>query len=128
MLKAFIIISALLGVVLSPCIAQDAKELEADAPPVITKFDKMDKENLQDALKALQKEVLVAERTAKLARRDAAEAAAAYKSADDAGKPDALLRMIETDAESREPVARYKQVHADFEAAKRAYLNCLLLE
>lgn len=126
MLKSLIIVTAALGVMLNPCAAQDQKEQKPDANPVVTKYDKMEKSELKEALKNLQKQVLVAERAAKQAKEIASEAAAAYESACDKEKPDALLRMIEADAASRKPLERYREVRSDFEMAKRAYLNMLL--
>lgn len=126
MFKTLAIVTAALGVMLSPCVAQDKDEQAPDASPVVNKYDRMEKKELKEALKDLQKHVLVAERAAKQAKENANEAAAAYESASDEEKPDALLRMIEADAASRNPMERYKQVRLDIDAAKRAYLNMLL--
>jgi len=103
MLKSLIIVTAALGAMLNPCAAQDQKEQKPDATPVVNKYDKMEKSELKEALKDLQRQVLVAERAAKQAKENASEAAASYESACDEEKPDALLRMIEADAASRKP-------------------------
>jgi type II secretory pathway component GspD/PulD (secretin) len=110
-------------------VSQAAKDEEqSDSTPVVTDYERMDKKELQEGLKRLQKEVLVAERTAKQAKEKAAEGATAYNSASDDEKLDALLRMIEADAASRMPIERFKRIRSDFDAAKRAYFHLLVSE
>ena len=66
-----------------------APERDAKARQV---FDKMEKSQLQEQLKKLQTEALVAEQTAKQANELASKAAMVYRSAPDDEKPEALLR------------------------------------
>jgi len=101
---------------------------QSAAPANVTKYDKMEKKQLEEELKKLQKDVLVAEQTAKEACDQAGEAKEAYKSASDEQKPDALLRMIGADAKSRKPDEDYRQARENFEDARRAYLNLLVAE
>jgi len=103
-------------------------EEKSDSTRVVTKYDKMEKKDLREQLKRLQKEVLCAERTARQAKEKAAEAAKAYKSASDNAKADALLRMIEANAASHKPTERFRQIRSDFDAAERAYLHLLVTE
>ena len=128
MFKSLAIVIAALGIMLSPCVAQEQSEPKPDATPVVTRYDKMEKKNLRGELKDLQKDVFVAERAAKQAKENAGEAGKEYKSASDDEKPEALLRMLEADAKCRRPLEHYKQVRSDFNAAKKAYLNLLLKE
>jgi hypothetical protein len=110
---------------------KDKKEADAtpvSKTPIVTKYDKMAKKDLQEELKRLQEEVLDAERTAKQFAKKAADAARAYTSATDEEKADALLRMIEAEAAGRKPTERFRQIRADFDAAKRAYLQLLVTE
>jgi hypothetical protein len=95
---------------------------------VAAKYDKMNKERLREELKTLQNEALGAERMAKQARANAAQAERAYQSASDAEKADALLHMIEADAASRKPMERLAHVSSDLAGAKRAYLQLLVAE
>ena len=88
----------------------------------------MENKDLQDELKRLQKEVLVADRTARQAKEREVEAAKAYESAPDDEKADALLRMIEVDAANRKPLERFQQIRSDLHAAERAYLHLLVAE
>jgi type II secretory pathway component GspD/PulD (secretin) len=101
---------------------------KSDSAPVATKYDEMEKKDLREELKRLQKEVLDAERPARQADEKAAEAARAYKSASDDEKPDALLRMIEAEARSRKSIGGFKRIRSDFDAAQRAYLRLLVAE
>ena len=103
-------------------------EEKSDSTPVVTKYDKMEKKDLQEQLKRLQKEILGVERAARQAREKAAEAARAYKSASDGAKADVLLRMIEANAASHKPTERFRQIRSDFDAAERAYLHLLVTE
>ena len=103
-------------------------EEKSDSAPVVTKYDKMEKKDLQEQLKRLQKEILGVERAARQAREKAAEAARAYKSASDGAKADVLLRMIEANAASHKPTERFRQIRSDFDAAERAYLHLLVTE
>lgn len=106
----------------------EAQSAPTDSSLVPTGFDKMEKKDLKQELVRLQKEVLDAVRISRRARGKAAEAASAYKSASDDEKAEALFRMIEADAASREPAERYAHLRTDFDAAKRAYLNLLILD
>jgi hypothetical protein len=126
MCKSVVIAIAVLSVTLSPCMAQEQSEQKTDTAPVVTKYDKMEKNALQEELKDLQKQVLVVERTAKQARETADEAAKAYKSASDNEKPDALLRMIEDKAASYSPMQIYRETASEFKAAQSAYLDLLV--
>jgi type II secretory pathway component GspD/PulD (secretin) len=101
---------------------------KSDAASGVTKYDKMEKLDLQRELKRLQKELLDSERTANQAREKTAEAAEVHKSALGDEKAEALLRMIEADAESRKSIKSYMQIRSDFDAAQRAYLRLLVAE
>ncbi len=116
------VIVAALAILTSQGMAQEQQEQKAtEAASVVTKYDKMEKKQLQEELKRLQKEVIVAERAAKQARDEQAEAKKAYDSAPDDQKPDALLRMLEAKAKSNKPVEAFAQARSDFDAAIRAY-------
>lgn len=114
--------------------AQDQNTAEAvplvthEAVPATTKYDKMDKKSLQEELKRLQKEILVAEHAARQAREDANKAGKAYATATDEKKPDLLLAMIEAQAKSEKPYRSFEQVRNDFDAAQRSYRKLLLAE
>lgn len=103
-------------------------EEKSDSTPLANKYDKMEKNDLEEELKRLQKEVLVAERIAKKAREKTTKAKMAYQSASDDGKGDALLRKIEADAAGRKPTERFTQIRSDFDAAERAYFRLLVAE
>ncbi len=104
------------------------KQETADSSQLVTKYESMEKKDLQEELRRLQKEALDAARMAKQVKEEAAEAARAYKFASDDEKADALLRMIEADAESHKPMRRYRQVQSAFGAAQRAYLHLLIAD
>ncbi|MFC1453128.1 hypothetical protein ACFLSJ_07295 [Verrucomicrobiota bacterium] len=104
------------------------RDKKPDTPPVVTKYDKMEKKQLQEELKRLQAEVLVAERTVTQAKEKAAEAENACKSASDDEKPDALLRMIEAGVAEEKAKRPYHQIKGDFQAARRAYAQLLMNE
>ena len=103
---------------------QAPKDTEnSDPKPVIIRYDKMEKTQLQAQLKRLQQEALDAAGMAQQVWDKAVKAKAVYQSAADDDKPDALLLMLEAEAASRQPVERSKQIHSELEAAKRAYLQ-----
>jgi len=123
------VIVAALAILASQGIAQKPQDQKTtEAAPVVIKYDKMEKTQLQAELKKLQKALLVAEQAAKQAitKRDVAKKA--YDTASNARKPDALLRMLEADAKSRKPVESLMKMRKDFGAAQQAYINLLLAE
>ena len=103
-------------------------EKKPDTTPVVTKYDEMGKQELQDELRRLQAQVSDARRTAHQASGTAREAANAYRSASDDDKADALLHMIEADAASRTPMEHYRQAESALDAAKKAYIRLMLAE
>jgi hypothetical protein len=111
-----------------PVSQQPESETNSTSTPPATKYDKLDKNALQAELKRLVQELQAAERTALLARENATEAVAAYSSAPEESKPDALVRMIEADAASRKPMEGVKQIQSDLDAARQAYLRLLTAE
>jgi hypothetical protein len=121
-----VVVIAALGVMVGVCVAQEKKEQNPETTPVVTKYDKMDKKALQEELKDLQKQVIVAKRTAEQAKEIADEAAKAYRSASDDEKPDALLRALEAKAASRGPMQMYKKTTSEFQAAQSAYMDLLI--
>ena len=127
--KSLAMAVAVLALIASAAVAQQHKESEqSDAAPVVTKYDRMEKQQLQNELKRLQREVLAARTTGQEAKQRAKEASSAYKSALDDEKPDALLRMLEAQAGSRKPMKAYSRILSDFQSAKRAYSKLLLAE
>ena len=94
----------------------------------VNKFDKLDKKQLQEELKRLQKEVLVAEQSSQQAAEKASHAAMIHKSASDDEKANALLRMIEANAARHKPSERYQRVRSDMRAAEKAYYRLLVAE
>jgi hypothetical protein len=103
-------------------------EEKPDTTPVDIKYEKMEKKDLREELKRLQKEVLDAERVFQQARAKAAQAEKTYRTASDEEKTDALLGKIEADAAGRKPMERFAQIRSEFAAAERAYLNLLVAE
>ncbi len=129
MKKSVAVMVAVMAFLTSPCGAQEVQDQGTpDAAPVVTKYDKLQKTELREELKRLQKEVLFAEHTAEQAREEMGEAFSTYKSTSEDLKADALLRMIEAEANYRQPRDNCAQVNSDFNAAKRAYRNLLLAE
>ncbi len=83
--------------ILNKVIAQDKQDKMIQSnrtQPSITKYENMEKKDLQKELKNLQKQILVAERTSKKTQETLTKARRAYQSASDDEKPDALLCMI----------------------------------
>jgi len=128
MLKSLAIVVAGLIILASPCLAQAQKKQKPDATPAITKYNEMEKGELQGELKRLQKEILVAERTAKQFKQQAAEAAKAYKSASDEEKPDALFRLLEVRVTEKKASRPSRQIKREFQAAQKAYSDLLMNE
>ena len=127
--KAVAAIAAVLAMLTCQGMSQETHALKTEAAaPVATKFDRMEKAQLRAELQKLQKDVLVAEQTARQADAKRLEAYQAYKAATENQKPDALIRMLEADAKSIKPVECLRQLQSDFEAAKRACLNLLVSE
>jgi hypothetical protein len=93
-----------------------------------TKYDTMDKQPLQEELKRLQRELLVAEEIAQQAAGKARNAARVHQMAADDEKPEALLRKIEAEAASQKPTQAYKRLRSDLSAAERAYYRLLVAE
>ena len=104
------------------------KQEQVESRHVQTKYESMEKNDLQEELRRLQKEALDAARMAQQVKEEAAEAATAYKSASEDEKADSLLRMIESEAKSHRPMRHYRQVQSAFEAAQRVYLHLLMVE
>ena len=122
-------IVAALAMLTSQGLAQDSQsQKSAEETAAATKYDKLEKAKLQEELKRLQKEILIAEHAAKQATDQSTEAANAYKIATDNRKPELLLEMLDAEARSRKPVENCKRIRADFEAAKRAYIKLILGE
>ncbi len=129
MVKSLLGIVTVLLIVASPCFAAESKgKPKADVAPAATKYDKLCKKELQEVLKKLQKEVLVAQRKALQATKIRSGADKAYESASDEQKPDALLRMLESRVAAEQPVEHYSRLRRDFFAAQEAYLKLLRAE
>lgn len=127
--KSVPVIVVAVTILASYCIAQEALDQgKPEAVPVVSKYDKMQKKDLQEEVKKLQKEVLTAEQTARGVGVRAKEAKEAYNSASNDQKPDALLLMLEAGAKSHKSMVAFKQVQSDFDMAKRAYFNLILDE
>lgn len=127
--KTVAVIVATFAILTTPGIAQETQAQKAkEAAPVLTKFDRMEKDQLLGELLKLQKDVLVAEQTARKADAKRGEAYKAYDDATEEQKPDALIRMLEADAKRVKPGEHFRQVKSDFEAAKSAYLKLLVAE
>jgi len=126
MVKLLLGIVTVLLIVASPCFAAESKgKPKADVAPAATKYDKLCKKELQEVLKKLQKEVLVAQRKAQEATKIRNGAENAYKAASDEQKPDALLRMLESRVAAEKPVGHYSRLGKDFYEAQEAYLRLL---
>ena len=100
----------------------------AESETKVTRYLKQDKTQLQDELKKLQKELIVAEKTARHADEKRKEAVEVYNSAEEDRQPDLILGMLEAEAQCRKPMAAHKRLCADLDAAKRAYVKLLLTE
>jgi hypothetical protein len=105
---------------------EDAKK--AKTTPKATKYDTMEGKDLQAELKRLQAAVLEARRMALQAGRTENAAQAAYRSAGDDEKADALLRLLEAKAAVRKPRELFRRINAEFQTAQQAYLARLVTE
>ena len=126
MFKSLAVVIAALGVMVGVCVAQEEKEQMPEATRVVTKYEQMEKKDLRQELKDLQKQILVAERASKQAKETATQAARAYKSASDNEMPDALFRMLEAKAASYAPMQAYSKTRREFKSAQMAYMNLLI--
>jgi type II secretory pathway component GspD/PulD (secretin) len=90
--------------------------------------DTMEKEDLQAKLKRLQAAVLEAKRMALQAGKTEDAAQAAYRSAGDDEKADALFRLLEAKAAVRKPRELFRRINAEFQTTQQAYLARLVTE
>lgn len=94
----------------------------------VAEYRKLDKTQLQDELRRLQKELIVAESTARHADEQMAEAANAYNSAAEDRQPDLVLGMLEAEAKCTKPMKTFERLRKELDAAKQAYVKLLLAE
>jgi hypothetical protein len=109
----------------TPSLAKPPALPASPKPAPVGKYDTMPEKDLREELKKLQKQILVAERTARQAQDDMHKAVRAYNTAADEAKPDALLSMLEVEARVRKPLDEHARLRAEFDAAKRAFVKLL---
>jgi hypothetical protein len=126
MVKSLLGVVAVLLVLGSPCLAAESKaKAKTDAVAAKIEYDKLGKKDLEDVLKSLQKDVLDAEAKVQEAQNAFQRAQWAYTSASRDHKPEALLRMLESQVAIEKPDEHSRQVNRDFQAAQQAYLKLI---
>jgi len=131
-----LIITTALAILTIPGMARDTRIQRPQAhiretpetPPAITKYDKMEKDQLQKELVRLQKEVIVLRQANLQAKEEEKEIHRVYRVTSPEEKPDVLLRMLESEVRHIQADEAYELLDTEFHAAQRAYRYRLLAE
>ena len=128
MAKSVTVLIVSFTIFLTSCATQEVTKTTSKKQVPVSKYHKMNKEDLQQELRDLQVKYLAAETESRERNDQHREAEKEHRMAAGEEKADALFRKLEKRASLEEAHEAYKNVKREFEKAQDAYKSLLKTE